>query len=267
MKIYEGRRQLIRRNSIAVYADVEQTLPVIDIHKQRKKSGSMEVTASGMVMNLPGLGDGTTQIPLDFPRWLPFAAPKYQISGDINDYIVVPVIAIPSDLPNRNRIAFPLKELLAFNPELGMQTFETWKGKPTYREHKNDVLTEAYGVVADTSMRKLEGWSGNRVWKLLMLATFDRSKYVEYVAEIVANRINSYSMGAWVGGYECSVCDAEVGKCGHVSMEDHSGRFSEHDGKLGFKNCTNIQGFEISSVATPAWLTAISDSVSRFSEE
>ena len=200
-------------------------------------------------------------IQLDFQQWLPFAAPKYKISSDIKDYIIVPVIAVPSDLPNRNRIAFPLKQLLAFNPEMGCQAYRTWVGKPTYSEHKNDVIEEAYGVVADTSMVKLNGWAGGKIWKLLMLAAFDRSKYIERVAAIANGEINSYSMGAWVSEYTCSVCNAEVGKCQHVDLRDTRATLTQVNDRLAFKNCGGIVGFELSTVENPAWVTAISDKI------
>lgn len=258
MKIYTGNRKLVKDNSFAVYADVETVLPFIDIHKESKKSGSMQVSATSASLDL---GSEIGNIPLDFPQWLPFAAPKYHISPDVKDYVIVPVIAVPSDLPNRNRIAFPLKNLLAFNPEMGMQAFRTWVGKPTYREHVNDKIENAYGVIADTSMLKLRGWADGKIWKLLMLAAFDRSKYVEHVARIVAGEQNSYSMGAWVSGYSCSVCDGEVGKCGHIDLEDRRPQLTEEDGKLAIKNCEGITGFELSSVENPAWISAISDTV------
>jgi hypothetical protein len=267
-KIYSsGGRQLTSANKFAIYADAEVPLPIIDLHKESKRSGSLHTAGDGtMSIGLNGLGDqggesGQQQIPLDVSQWLPFAAPKYKISPDIKDYIVVPVIAIPSDLPNRNRIAFPLKELLAFNTEMGCQAYKSWVGKPTYSEHKNDVVEEAYGVIADTSMVKLNGWVGGKVWKLLMLALFDRSKNVERVADIAQGNVNSYSMGAWVSSYQCSVCNAEVGRCSHVELRDNRSTLTEANGRLAFKNCSGIVGFELSVVNTPAWVTAISDKV------
>lgn len=265
-KIYtSGGRNQLHGNRFAVYADTEVQLPIIDVHKESKRSGSLQTAADGTMsigLNGMGMAGGTdSQIPLDVTQWLPFAAPKYKISPDIKDYIVVPVIAVPSDLPNRNRIAFPLKELLAFNPEMGCQSYKSWVGKPTYSEHKNDVIEEAYGVVADTSLVKLNGWAGGKVWKLLMLALFDRSKYVERVAAIAQGDVNSYSMGAWVSDYTCSVCGAEVGKCNHVEMRDTRATLTEANGRLAFKNCSGIVGFELSVVDNPAWVTAISDNV------
>jgi hypothetical protein len=292
-KLFNGAgRKLVNRGHHAVYADTESFLAPIDVHKESKKSGKrMTLGSEGMFFNLggdmdpiklnmpaDGMGIGTNMlnqdtkkaddgqdgplgIQLDFQQWLPFAAPKYQISKDIKDYIIVPVIAVPSDLPNRNRIAFPLKQLLAFNPEMGCQAYRTWVGKPTYSEHKNDVIEEAYGVVADTSMVKLNGWAGGKIWKLLMLAAFDRSKYVERVAAIANGDINSYSMGAWVSEYTCSVCNAEVGRCQHVELRDTRASLTQVNDRLAFKNCGGIVGFELSTVENPAWVTAISDKI------
>lgn len=259
-KIYEGaNRQLIQGKSFAVYADTETALPVIDIHKESKKSGSITSIGDKMLVQVasPEIGG----IPLDFEQVLPFFAPKYHISKDPKDYIIVPVIVVPSDLPNRNRVAFPLKELMAANPETGQLAYESWRRKPTYREHKNDDLTQAHGMIADTSMQKLRGWAGGKVWKLMMLATFDRSKYSDYVNKIITGEVNAYSMGAWVNGYECSVCNQEVGVCTHVPQQDYRPALTEEAGMLAFKNCVGITGFELSSVGDPAWVSAISDFV------
>jgi hypothetical protein len=259
-KIYEGAsRQMVQGKKIAVYADVESHLPIIDIHKESKKSGSITRVDDKMMVQVasPDIGG----IPLDFEQVLPFFAPQYHISSDPKDYIIVPVIVVPSDLPNRNRVAFPLKQLMAANPETGQLAYESWRRKPTYREHKNDDLTQAHGMIADTSMQKLKGWAGGKVWKLMMLATFDRSKYTDYVAKIVSGEINAYSMGAWVNGYECSVCNQEVGTCDHVPQQDYRPTLTEEAGVLAFKNCIGITGFELSSVADPAWVSAISDFV------
>lgn len=259
-RIYEGAgRHIIKEGAEAVYARVESVLPIIDIHKESKKSGSIKQVAGKMLVQVASEEVGG--IPLDFEQVLPFFAPQYHISPDAKDYIIVPVIVVPSDLPNRNRVAFPLKQLMAANPETGQLAYESWRRKPTYREHKNDDLTQAHGMIADTSMQKLSGWAGGKVWKLMMLATFDRSKYTDYVNKIITGEINAYSMGAWVNGYECSVCQGVVGSCAHVPIHDNRPTLTEEAGTLAFKNCIGITGFELSSVADPAWVSAISDYV------
>lgn len=264
-KHFNGKRQ-------AVYSFAERAFSAIDVHKESKKSGMISVVSGGdMVIDHPEIKTasdlpGASHIPLDFHSWLPFSAPVYQISPDPNDYILVPVIAMPSDLPNRNGAAFPLRELVRFNPEMGMQAYKTWKGKPTHLEHANEDITKAYGVIADSFMKPLIGWSDSKIWKLMFLLAFDRSKHADVADKIASGEYNSYSMGAWVGGHTCSYCNAEVGKCNHL-RKNKAGQMYELNGKMVFSNCHDIIGFECSSVGTPAFISAISDTKLSFSAE
>jgi hypothetical protein len=258
-------RRLINGKSHAVYADVEAPFSPIDIHKEMKKSGCITTASTNeMVMDHPAIqsDDGNQlHIPLDMKTWLPFAAPVYHISPNPEDYIIVPVIVMPSDLPNRNGVAFPLRELIKWDPEVGRQAYKTWKGMPTYSEHDNEDYTKSRGVIADSLMRKLNGFNGGQIWKLLLLLTFDRSKYPDVVNRILSGQTNSYSMGAWVNSYECSVCSAELGHCGHISKTSRA--FGNYGGQLAFRNAIGIRGFECSEVSTPAFISAISDKVSE----
>ena len=56
---------------------------------------------------------------LDWKTWLPFAAKPYHISPNPDDYVIVATPIIPSDLPNRNGVGFPLNQLLKFDPVTG----------------------------------------------------------------------------------------------------------------------------------------------------
>lgn len=207
---------------------------------------------------------GESQV-LDFNIWLPFAAKHMNISKDIKDYILVPVIIMPSDLPNRNGVGFPLSELVKFNPEMGMQAYKTWKGKPTYYEHSNKDLLQAKGVIVDTYMRKFQGFGGGVIWKLVALLAFDRSKDPELCRRILlpegnAERLNTYSMGAYVGKYTCSVCGRDKGKCTHLSTTSKV-NFHMVEDMLAYCLAMDIIGFETSAVETPAYTVAISDTV------
>lgn len=85
---------------------------------------------------------------LDAPSWLPFAAERYNISPDIRDYVIMTVPIMPSDLPNRNNVAFPYSQLTAFNTDSGMIAYKTWKGKPMHVEHcfpKSTLITTYQG--------------------------------------------------------------------------------------------------------------------------
>lgn len=89
-----------------------------------------------IIENEKAIGGNSTQSSLvDWAGWLPFASKQYNISPDVKDYVVIPVPTIITDIPNRNGIAFPLKEMITFRPDLGMQSYRTWKGKPTFEEH------------------------------------------------------------------------------------------------------------------------------------
>lgn len=241
------------------YAFTNEVLPSIDLHTQTKKSGSVDVDRNNVTVTLPEK-DGVT-IPLDISVWLPFASSHYQISKNLDDYVLTPVIVMPSDLPNRNAVAFPLRELVKFHPNLGQQAYKTWKGKPTHYEHANDDITKAYGVIADSFMRKLVGFNHGNIWKILLLLAFDRSKNPDVINRIISGDLNSYSMGAFIGSYTCSYCGEDLGNgCTHLDM-NKPGVMYELGGKLVFRNIRDCEGFECSIVESPAYVSAITDTL------
>lgn len=206
---------------------------------------------------------------LDAKEWLPFAAEKYEISSDMSDYVLVPVIIMPSDLPNRNMVAFPFSELSSWNPSSRSLTYASWRGAPTHIEHINRDYTKAKGVVFDTSMQPMHGRSGG-LWKVLALCGFCRHKDAALANDILTGHRPNYSMGALVNTYSCSVCGAQseigAGKvlpCGLEHVHYKSGRFKTFNVKgekvLGHFNAHGIQGFEVSSVSVPAWPSAVTD--------
>ena len=280
----------------AVYAFAEQALPPIDLHKDMKRSGrATEIrdlfagrqttatriqTARSIPKDFQQQAEGSESTPvtkklqiassmiegqdapgqtvLDFGTWLPYCAPHYEISGKLEDHILTPVVVMPADIPNRNSVAFPLAELVKFHPHIGQQAFKSWRGKPTHHEHDNEDITRAYGVIADSYLRRLQGFGNNNIWKVLLLLSFDRSKHPDVAEEVLSGQRNSYSMGAWVGSYTCSICGSVVGECSHISTEGHHEMYALND-ELVFRNCVDIEGFECSQVATPAYISAISD--------
>lgn len=250
-------RKLVKDQRIAVYADCEGFFKPISVHQEMKKSGRISEQAGKTVLAMPELSEG---IPLDVTTWLPFAAPHYKISPRLEDYLVIPVIIMPSDLPNRNSVGFPLRELVRFLPEYGMQAYKTWKGQPTHLEHRNSDITKAYGVILDSFLRPMTTHGQNKIWKLLHLLAFDRTKHPELTTQIDSGEMNSYSMGAYIDSYTCSYCGADLGKCYHLNPKAQ-GEFYELEGKLVHKNVRGIKGFETSAVADPAYVSAISDEI------
>lgn len=241
------------------------SLAPIDLHHHlTKKSGMIEVSQDTIVVKTDEMVKNEVSSVLNFASMLPFAAPHYKISPNYKDYVLVPVIVMPSDIPNRNACAFPLAELIRFNPERGQQAYKTWIGKPVHYEHDNKDITKAHGIIVDAMMRKLQGYGNGRVWKVLLLLAIDRTKYSNIASKVLRGDINSYSMGAWVERYECSYCGLEVGKdCPHINPQDPANMY-EINGKLAFRNAINIEGFETSIVGSPAFMSAISDHLLPF---
>lgn len=208
------------------------------------------------------------------PDWVKAASSIYKTSPDLSDYFIVPTIIMPSDLPNRNGTAFPRKELARFDPEMGRLKYQGWIGKPVYHDHKNSNYDTALGMVIDAYMKPMK--SKGDLWKVISLMAIDRTKNPGISNSILAGNRRTYSMGAWVQKYKCSVCGCvgEVKKgmknkyeampCGHSHAGlDRTGRMKTFPLKrnselstLGFLNAMDIKPFEISSVTYPAFSSA-----------
>ena len=241
----------------AVYADARGYRPALDMHKQIR-SKNIVTSSTNVEMVTADLGESSFQ-KLDFTSWLPFAAKDYIISPNPEDYVLVPVIAMPTDLPNRNGVGFPLKELARWRPDDGMLAYQTFKGKPVHIEHDNQDYTKAVGVIVDTSLVPFVGYGGGVLWKLLLLLAIDRSKDPVYAAKVLSGDINSYSMGAWVESYSCGYCGSSAShNCGHINLR-RPRDFYVLNNRLVFRSVHGIKGFECSIVADPAYVTAISD--------
>lgn len=198
---------------------------------------------------------------LDAPKWLPFAGEQYNISSDIKDYVMVPVVIMPSDLPNRNGVAFPFKELTRFNTDSGSIAYSTFKGKPTFENHQNSDHTKAKGVILSTAFRRMKNVRGKELWKLIALCGFDRKRDPVVANSILTNKKSSFSMGAYCRDYECSICgsSATKEKCEHVDVNKPN-EFKIYDGHLAYLKAIDPIGFETSFLSNqpPAFDTAVS---------
>lgn len=237
-------------------ADVHSTNNVVEMKDLHKK-----VLAS----DASNIDKAIFNIPLDVNRWLPQASKVYHISKDINDYVVVPACIMLSDLPNRNGVAFPLQELLKFNTDTGDLAYKAWKGKPTFLEHKNNVLSEAKGVIFDAFVEDAPEFEGDLI-KVILLLGFDKTKDPQLANDIITGKRTCYSMGAYSDDFVCSICGKTLsqGGCEHASINNP--RFNIYDGKLGFYNVKDILPFETSSVETPAYIMCDNDKVIEISK-
>ncbi len=197
---------------------------------------------------------------LEANLWLPAAAPVYKISPKLSDYVLVPIPAMLTDIPNTNGDSIDIHEFLKFDPKLGMQAFKTFRGKPCFYEHDNKNIKKAKGVILDVFMRPLKNFGNGKHWKLVLLLAYDRSKDPLLVNSILTKENNAYSIGFYFQSYTCSIC-------GHVCGTGGASQFCSHtmprkptydlDGRLVYRKCHSIVGFETSVVNSPAFVSAI----------
>lgn len=206
---------------------------------------------------------------LDYKTWLPFAAKLYNISPRIEDYIIVNTLVCPSDIPNRNGIAFPVSELAEFRPPpTNRMAYKAWQGCPVHLEHDNEVHERAYGVILDASLHKVQGFGDGKLWKVMGLLAIDKNKYPDVAKAVLTKAINTYSMGALVDYFTCGYCGQECTNthtCGHISSPKNVNwkKYRDFDGSthLAFLNAHGISPIECSIVKDPAWAPALSDTV------
>jgi len=213
---------------------------------------------------------------VDAPDWLPFAAEQYETSSELADYFVVPTIIMPTDLPNRNLVSFPLQELTKFNSTIGDLTYRGWKGKPIYVEHANLDFTKSMGAVVDVAMRPIKR-TNPKLHKVVALMAIDRTKYRDISSAILRGSRPNFSMGALIKKYTCSVCGASTEmKAGMNSKYERLACRTSHAGPdrnggfrtfplpsggvtLGYLKVEDILPFEVSSVGVPAYASADSN--------
>jgi hypothetical protein len=231
-----------------------QAFEMHDILKGNESRARMSFETAGLDTNLGReLGTG----------WLEAAAAEYNISRDIRDYVITPVIMFPTALPNRNGVAFSLASMGRFDLDLACLGYETWKRRPTHFNHVNDDPTNAKGAVFDTRMLPLAG-TNQKVWKAVALYGCDRTRDPVLANNILTGEYSHYSMGASVGSYECAVCGHRPTKaqngCEHISLDNRTMRIFNTPDRgpvLAHYICDFIRGFELSCVhPTPAWAAA-----------
>jgi hypothetical protein len=195
---------------------------------------------------------------------LPFAAKHYKISPNIEDYLLIPVPGIISDVPNTNGDSLSRSEMLKFFPQLGVQMYETFIGKPCFEEHDNKDITKAKGMIFDAYLTQVLGRQGNHL-KISLLSGWDKTKDYDLCRRIESGEENAYSVGFFYNSYTCTFCNALTTKgnrpaCNHtrIGMKPY---IMEGTKTLVYRRCNDATGFEISSVGSPAFIVAISDKI------
>lgn len=203
------------------------------------KNGDGSITVGPKVS---GTGESQT---LAANIWLPVAAEYHGLSKDINDYVLVPVPAMITDIPNTNGDSVSLKQFLAWNPDQGQMTYKTWEGRPMYVEHQHKPEW-VRGLILGTHLRPTKF---KDVYTLVMLAALDRTRDPVRVQRVLNRELNTYSMGMFYSAYRCSICGHFAGKgigspCSHTKPRKPT--YQLMDGRLAYRRCENITGFELS---------------------
>ena len=202
--------------------------------------------------------------------WLPFAAKTYHISPKLEDYVIVNIPICPSDIPNRNGVAFPLAELIAYQPPpIARLTYKAWTGCPVHLEHDNEDHTKAIGVIFDTSLRVMKGYGENKHFVVYGLIGIDKNKDAQTAQKFLSGQMNTGSMGALADYFTCAVCGAAATKnamtnCSHIrSTETVNWKIITHNGEktVAFLNAHVLSPIEYSCVEDPAWATCLSEMI------
>lgn len=239
-------------------------------NKIRSNTEPAEFTVDGdTAEGREGLHEAMGLYELDAKVWLPFASKTYNISPNIEDYVLTVAPICPADLPNRNTIGFPLDELVKFQPPpVARQTYKAWAGCPMFYEHASEDWTKAYGAVLDSSMHKVSGYGKGKIWKVMGLYATDKVKYPKMAQRLLDKEVTTYSMGADCEYFSCSYCKAPMlpGKmCTHLNPRNdfdwHVHVDEQGKDHLVFRNAHNIRPIELSIVEDPAWTTAKGDTI------
>lgn len=206
--------------------------------------------------NLVLAGESLLRSDIDV-SWLPAASETYAISGDPRDYVLVDIPIVTVDIPNRNLQAFPYEEVSYFDPLQGSMVYQSFNGRPTHIDHDNKDPLKAKGIMFDSALQYVPAYN---VWKIRILAGWDRTKDPYLVRQIMSKKRTGYSMGALVSSFVCSICgaiDTNVRKCACM----RKGKGAVVDGSLVFQQCVDSQFIECSSVDDPADITADTEAI------
>jgi hypothetical protein len=126
-----------------------------------------------------------------------------------------------------------------------------------HQDHDNKDPLKAKGAMFDSALQYVPAYN---VWKIRILAGWDRTKDPWLVRQILTKKRTGYSMGALVENFVCSVCgaiDTNVRKCACM----RKGKGAVIDGKLVYQLCVGANFIECSSVDDPADITADTEAI------
>lgn len=248
------------KNKAIILGDAVNSTHTIELYKKNKKTSIIEKLNKKSILKATEIDTSYTS-PIDL-SWVPFATGHYNISPDLNDYIVVRIPIISSSIPNRNMQAFEASTLVSFDPEYSRLRYQTFIGRPMCKDHNNKNLKESQGIIIDSSISPVPHY---KLIKVMLLALIDRTK-CELVSEIMKYG-GAYSMGAVAGCFQCSICSGVLGPgvdrtctCYHTDYTNLSSYGGIYNGRLHYITALDPIFGECSVLSTaPADVSAVGD--------
>lgn len=235
--------------------------------------GSWKKIASGRV-NSFYMDSAST---IDLEKQLDAVADAYKISRDPSDYLLIPARANSIGRFNANLDGWTFDEVVAFRPELGARTYQTYNNKPHFVEHNASRYEVARGVILDSHLN-LDNPANDEV-KQACLETIgaapDTDGFVEVIIAVDQTKdpmlaeayksgaIDTFSMGADVEDTVCNIC-GNVAKstlqfCDHIRNKYSRKVYTMDDGsnRIAGELCRGTIYQELSAVADPADKSAV----------
>ena len=214
---------------------------------------------------------------IDLEERLDAVADVYKISRDPSDYLLIPARANSVGRFNANLDGWTFDESVAFRPELGCRTYQTYNNKPHFVEHNASRYEVARGVILDSHMN-LENVADDEVKEACMKSVGvapDNDVFVEVVLAVDQTKdpaladayksgaIKTFSMGADVADTVCNVCGNVATTtwefCDHIRNKYSNREYKMNDGtyRIAGELCRGTVYQELSAVADPADKTAV----------
>ena len=167
------------------------------------------------------------------------------------------VIAMHGDVANDNGDMFrwgsiedqTLPELMRNDDTLGKRVYETFIGRGNFKNHQNDDVSKAVGIILDVVPNR----SGKFIEALLAV---DAKKDGDLVRSIDKGYVNAVSMGARVAYSICSICDNiaknENEYCDHIKFNKGGRLYIDGSFHEVYEDNRGVNFIELSWVTVPA---------------
>lgn len=214
---------------------------------------------------------------IDLEERLDAVADVYRISRDPSDYLLIPARANSIGRFNANLDGWTFDESVAFRPELGCRTYQTYNNKPHFVEHNASRYEVARGVILDSHMN-LDNPADDTIREACMRAIGqapDQDAFVEVVLAVDQTKdpalaqayksgaIKTFSMGADVADTMCNICGKVATTtwefCPHIRNKYDNTEYVMEDGtiRVAGELCRGTVYQELSAVADPADKSAV----------